>query len=84
MNQHPGGKKAITNYQNKDITNILFTVFHHKKETTLNTLMKFSIGRILLQDIKTNLKSERSKTPTPIKDNNKIFLESKVLAKDSK
>jgi len=30
--QHPGGKKALANYIFKDITDILFNVFPHKRE----------------------------------------------------
>lgn len=29
---HPGGKKAIANYIFKDITDIIFNVFPHKRE----------------------------------------------------
>jgi len=72
MNQHPGGRKALTNYLNKDITSILFTVFPHKKEATLNTLLRYTIGRIPLQDTKANQKLERAKSPTPIKDKKKV------------
>lgn len=44
--RHPGGKKALANYINKDITEILFKVFPHKKEHTLKILFTFIIGSI--------------------------------------
>jgi cytochrome b involved in lipid metabolism len=31
MGEHPGGKKALTNYVYKDITDIIFSVYPHKK-----------------------------------------------------
>lgn len=43
---HPGGKKALLNYTNKDITDILFKVYPHKKETTLDILLKYRIGTL--------------------------------------
>lgn len=43
---HPGGKKALINYTNKDITDILFKVYPHKKENTLNLLNKYKIGTL--------------------------------------
>ncbi len=43
---HPGGVKAIKNYVYKDITNIIFLVFPHQKDTTLPKLMKYQIGFI--------------------------------------
>lgn len=46
MSIHPGGKKALINYLNKDITNIIFTVYPHKKEKTLNILTRYVIGKI--------------------------------------
>lgn len=47
MSLHPGGKQALRDYLNKDITKIIFTVYPHKKETTIPTLMKYVIGKIL-------------------------------------
>ena len=44
--EHPGGKKALTNYFYKDITDILFKVFPHKKDKTLQTLFKYIVGTI--------------------------------------
>lgn len=43
---HPGGKKALENYIFKDITDILFRVYPHKKEETLSKLAKYKIGEI--------------------------------------
>lgn len=43
---HPGGKKALLNYTFKDITDILFKVYPHKKETTLAVLHKYRIGTL--------------------------------------
>ena len=43
---HPGGKKALANYINKDITEILFKVYPHKKEHTLKILNRYAIGAI--------------------------------------
>lgn len=56
MVMHPGGRKALTNYLNKDITTIIFTVYPHKKETTLRTLMKYVIGKIPEGDMRQQLK----------------------------
>ena len=46
MSDHPGGLKAIKNYIFKDVTNILFEVYPHKKDTTVAKLMKFQVGLI--------------------------------------
>ena len=43
---HPGGKKALLNYTNKDITDILFKVYPHRRETTLALLSKYRIGTL--------------------------------------
>ncbi len=47
---HPGGKKALKNYVYKDITHLLFTIYHHKREI-LQTLNKYVIGSILGADL---------------------------------
>lgn len=44
VNRHPGGKKAISNYFYKDITEILFGVFPHKPEQTLAVLGRYVVG----------------------------------------
>ena len=40
------GKKALSNYIGKDITNILFRVFPHNKEKTLNVLKEYIVGTV--------------------------------------
>jgi len=44
ISKHPGGKKALSNYTYKDITNILFRVYPHDKERTLDVLKQYIIG----------------------------------------
>ena len=46
ISKHPGGKKALSNYIGKDITNILFRVFPHNKEKTLNVLKEYIVGTV--------------------------------------
>ena len=75
MEIHPGGKKALTNYLNKDITNIIFTVYPHKRETTLSTLIKYVIGRIPEEDMRQQPKITRPSTMTPIKEKKKVNFE---------
>jgi cytochrome b involved in lipid metabolism len=75
MEIHPGGKKALTNYINKDITNIIFTVYPHKKETTQSTLMNYAIGKIPEEDMKQQAKSARPPTLTPVKEKKKVYFE---------
>ena len=41
---HPGGRKSLENYIYKDVSELIFTVYPHKKETTINTLFKYAIG----------------------------------------
>ena len=60
MSIHPGGKKALTNYLNKYITNIIFTAYPHSKEKTLKTLMKYVIGKIPEEDMRQRHKTERN------------------------
>jgi cytochrome b involved in lipid metabolism len=43
---HPGGKKALANYINKDITEILFKIYPHKREHTLKILQRYAVGEI--------------------------------------
>ena len=61
---HPGGKKALANYVYKEVTDILFTVYPHKKEPTLNILLSYAIGKIPQEDMKQSSKVERQITPT--------------------
>lgn len=46
MVDHPGGMKGIKNYVFKDITNIVFEVYPHPRDTTLSKLMRFQVGII--------------------------------------
>lgn len=41
---HPGGRKSMDNFIFKDTTELLFTVYPHRKEPTLATLNKYIIG----------------------------------------
>ena len=82
MSMHPGGKKALTNYVFKDITDIIFSVYPHKKETTLITLLSYSIGMIPVTDMKQNTKIERQITPT--KDRKKVCFVKDFVEKSSK
>jgi len=75
MEIHPGGKKALTNYLNKDITNIVFTVYPHKKETTHSTLIKYVIGKIPEEDMRQHPKTTRPRTLTPVKEKKKVYFE---------
>jgi len=68
---HPGGKKALINYINKDITHIIFTVYPHPKETTLKTLKKYVIGYIPERDMRQQ-RSERKRSVTPIRDKKRV------------
>lgn len=54
----------MANYVYKDVTDILFTVYPHKKEPTLNILLAYAIGKIPPEDMKQNTKAERPVTPT--------------------
>ena len=56
MNEHPGGRKALTNYVYKDITDIIFSVYPHKKEPTLIKLLSYTVGKIPPVDMKQNPK----------------------------
>jgi hypothetical protein len=69
---HPGGKKALANYLDKDITKIIFTVYPHNKETTLKTLMKYVIGKISEEEIRLRQKVNRSRSVTPLKDKKRV------------
>lgn len=54
---HPGGKKALENYIYSDVSDLLFAVFPHKKETTEPSLLRHKIGIISnLHEKKKNLK----------------------------
>lgn len=41
---HPGGRKSLDNYIYKDVTDLLFTVYPHKKETTMPALNQYIVG----------------------------------------
>lgn len=41
---HPGGKKVLEPYIFQDVTDNLFTIYPHKKETTLPLLNRYIIG----------------------------------------
>lgn len=41
---HPGGKKVLEPYIFQDVTDNLFTIYPHKKETTLTLLNRYIIG----------------------------------------
>lgn len=43
---HPGGKKSLENYIYEDVTDLLFAVFPHKKETTETNLLRYKIGSV--------------------------------------
>jgi hypothetical protein len=82
MNLHPGGKKALSNYVFKDITDIIFTVYPHKKESTINTLLSYVVGKIPPADMKQNVKIERQTTPT--KEKKKVcFIKNYVEKKEN-
>jgi len=71
MDLHPGGKKALINYINKDITNIIFTVYPHTREKTLKTLKKYMIGYIPEGDMRQQ-KSERKRSVTPVRHKKRV------------
>jgi len=64
QNIHPGGKKALSNYIYKDITETVFSVYPHPKEHTTRVLLSYAIGKIPTDETKKNIKIERSITPT--------------------
>jgi cytochrome b involved in lipid metabolism len=45
IDSHPGGKRAIANHLNTDVTTSIFTVFQHKG-TVVQMLLQFVIGEI--------------------------------------
>jgi hypothetical protein len=71
MNEHPGGKKALGNYVFKDVTEIIFSVYPHKRETTIRKLNTYITGKIPSEDSKSS-KIERSPTPNKEKEKKKV------------
>lgn len=76
ITEHPGGKKALVNYVNKDITDILFKVYPHKKDTILKVLERYKIGTLLTRDRK------RTTTPPPNFHEKSILKEKKKVCFD--
>ena len=57
QNIHPGGKKALSNYIYKDISDTVFSVYPHSKEHTTKILLTYAIGKIPTGETKKNIKS---------------------------
>jgi cytochrome b involved in lipid metabolism len=60
MNIHPGGQKALKNYVSKDITDILFSVYPHSTQSTLQVLFRYQIGKIPEKDFNHKIRNEKS------------------------
>jgi len=81
VNKHPGGKKAISNYFYKDITDILFSVYPHKSEQTLTVLGRYVVGSI--PDFESHKPQKSSKSPLKHKNNNESKEKKKVGFKNN-
>ena len=70
---HPGGKKALTNYVFKDITDIIFKVYPHKRDTTTRVLNRYVVGAL------DSSNKERKSTPQQGKVEKSPFREKKKV-----
>lgn len=71
---HPGGEKALRNYVFKDVTEFIFTVYPHRKESTLKVLLKYTIGTIPESEFKEkngNKKDAKNNDENPKKNESK-------------
>ena len=88
MSEHPGGRKALNNYVFKDITEIIFVVFPHKREPTLKILLSYVIGKIPPLEMKQPAKIEREVTPSKeskeAKDKKKVCFIKNYIKKENK
>lgn len=74
--EHPGGKKALSNYYYKDITDILFSVFPHKPEKTLPVLEQYVVGVLPPHEAGKHSKTDR--TSSPAKEKKRVCFKKKT------
>lgn len=82
MFQHPGGRKILTHYTFKDITETIFNVFPHKREHTIQVLLRYVVGSVKKIEDKVKSNISEKKLGSPTKDKKKVLFDKKLEAVD--
>jgi cytochrome b involved in lipid metabolism len=80
MFQHPGGRKILTHYTFKDITETIFNVFPHKREQTIQVLLRYVVGSVKKSEdkVKSSSNISEKKLGSPTKDKKKVLFDKKL------